>query len=351
MDERIGALEGVGMNVEWAGRRVLVTGATGIVGSWLVKRLLADGAHVVALVRDWDPQTELIRSGDVVRTSVVTGRLEDYDVLERAINEHDVDTVFHLGAQPIVGVSLRNPLQTFEANIRGTYNLLEACRVHRDLVKRVVVASSDKAYGDGPSLPYTESMPADGRHPYDVSKSCADLLAATYAHTYGLAVTVARCGNIYGGGDLNWSRIVPGTIQSLFRGERPIIRSNGQYIRDYIFVDDVVEAYLALARAADDAALRGEAFNFSPGRPVTVLEIVAVLQRLMQRTDLAPDIRDTATAEIKDQYLSSEKARRLLAWQPRFDLETGLKRTVGWYVSFLKDERNGRAAAPAHAVS
>lgn len=351
MDERIGAVESMGMNIDWAGRRTLVTGATGIVGSWLVKRLLGDGAHVVALVRDWDPQTELVRSGDIMRTSVVNGRLEDYDTLERAINEQEVDTVFHLAAQPIVGTSLRNPLPTFEANIRGTYNLLEVCRVHRDLVKRVVVASSDKAYGDGPSLPYTEEMPANGRHPYDVSKSCADLLAATYAHTYGLPVTIARCGNIYGGGDLNWSRIVPGTIQTLFHGERPIIRSNGQYIRDYIFVDDVVEAYLALARAADDPSLRGEAFNFSPGRPVTVLEIVNVLQRLMRRTDLAPDIRDTVKAEIKDQYLSSDKARRILGWAPRFDLETGLKRTIDWYVAFLNDQRNGRAAAPANAVS
>jgi CDP-glucose 4,6-dehydratase len=350
VDERLGAVEGVGMSGEWTGRRAFVTGATGIVGSWLVKRLLANGAHVVALVRDWDPQTELVRSGDIMRTSVVNGRLEDYDTLERAINEHEVDTVFHLGAQPIVGTSLRNPLPTFEANIRGTYNLLEACRVHRELVRRVVIASSDKAYGDGPSLPYTEDMPANGRHPYDVSKSCTDLLSATYAHTYGLPVTIARCGNIYGGGDLNWSRIVPGTIQSVFRGERPIIRSNGQFVRDYIFVEDVVDAYLALARAADDPALHGEAFNFSPGRPVTVLEIVAVMQRLMQRTDLAPDVRDTVKAEIKDQYLSSEKARRLLEWEPRYDLEIGLKQTIEWYVRFFRDQSHGTPAS-AYAVS
>ena len=222
--------------MNWTGRRVFVTGATGIVGSWLVKRLLELGAYVVALVRDWDPQTELVRSGDILRTNVVNGRLEDYDTLERAINEHEIDTVFHLGAQPIVTTALRNPLPTFEANIRGSYNLLEACRVHRSLVKRVVVASSDKAYGDAPSLPYTEDMPANGRHPYDVSKSCTDLLALSYAHTYDLPVTVARCGNIYGGGDLNWSRIVPGTIRSLWHGERPIIRSNGLFTRDYIYV-------------------------------------------------------------------------------------------------------------------
>jgi len=215
-------MEAVGLTMNWVERRVLVTGATGIVGSSMTRRLLDAGAYVVVLVRDWDPQSELVRTGDIQRTSVVNGRLEDYGALERAINEHEIDTVFHLGAQPIVTTAFRNPLPTFEANIRGSYNLLEACRVHRSLVSSVVVASSDKAYGDAPSLPYTEGMPLNGRHPYDVSKSCTDLLAMTYAHSYDMPVVVARCGNIYGGGDLNWSRIVPGTIRSLWRGERPI---------------------------------------------------------------------------------------------------------------------------------
>lgn len=327
----------------WAGRRVFVTGATGIVGSWLVKRLLQMDASVVALVRDWDPQTELVRSGDIMRASVVNGRLEDYDTLERAINEHEIDTVFHLGAQPIVTTALRNPLPTFEANIRGSYNLLEACRVHRSLVNRVVIASSDKAYGDAPTLPYTEDMPANGRHPYDVSKSCTDLLALTYAHTYELPVTVARCGNIYGGGDLNWSRIVPGTIRSLHRGERPVIRSNGLFTRDYIYVEDVVDGYLRLAERCADEGVRGEAFNFSPETRVTVLEITKVIQRLMRREDLEPVILDQARGEIRDQYLDATKAAQRLTWTARHSLDAGLSETIAWYRQFFE---TGKQAAP-----
>jgi CDP-glucose 4,6-dehydratase len=323
--------------MQWSQHRVFVTGATGIVGSWLVKRLLKEGAYVVCLVRDWDPQSELIRSGDVHRTNVVNGALESYDTLERAINDHEIDTVFHLGAQPIVSTALRNPLPTFEANIRGSYHLLEACRVHASLVKRVVVASSDKAYGDVETLPYTEDMPVNGRHPYDVSKSCTDLLAMSYAHTYRMPATVARCGNIYGGGDLNWSRIVPGTIRSLLRGERPVLRSNGLFTRDYIFVDDVVEAYIALAAASDREGVRGEAFNFSPEGRVTVLEITHAIQRLMGRADLEPIILDQVRAEIKDQYLDASKAKRLLAWTPRFTLDAGLAETIAWYRAFLGD--------------
>jgi CDP-glucose 4,6-dehydratase len=334
---------------EWIGRRVFVTGATGIVGSWLVKRLLDQGAHVVTLVRDWDPQTELVRSGDILRTNVVNGRLEEYDALERAINEHEIQTVFHLGAQPIVATALRNPLPTFEANVRGSYNLLEACRVHRSLVKEIVVASSDKAYGDGPSLPYTEDMPANGRHPYDVSKSCTDLIALSYAHTYELPVTVARCGNIYGGGDLNWSRIVPGTIRSLWLGERPIIRSNGLFTRDYIFVDDVVDAYMALAERCNTEGVKGEAFNFSPESRVSVIEITRALQQAMDRTDLEPVILDQVRAEIKDQYLDSTRARRVLGWTARHTLAQGLDKTIAWYRHFLSNAAGtpapGKAAA------
>src|SRR6266849_3348133 len=321
---------------DWESRRVFVTGATGMVGSWLVKRLLDEKALVVALVRDWDPQSELIRSGDINRTTVVSGRLEDFETIERAISEHEIDTVFHLGAQPIVNTALRSPLATFEANIRGTYNLLEACRIHSGLVERVVVASSDKAYGAVDSLPYTEDMPPSGRFPYDLSKSCADLIAQSYAHTYRLPVAVARCGNIYGGGDLNWSRIVPGTIRSLWRGERPEIRSDGHYTRDYIFVRDVVDAYLALAVQCPDSGVRGEAFNFSPQTPVTVLEITRMIQRLMGRPELEPVILDRARAEIRDQYLDSRKANERLGWRPSYSLETGLTETIAWYARFLE---------------
>jgi CDP-glucose 4,6-dehydratase len=340
----------VATSFPWAGRRVFVTGATGIVGSWLVKRLLGVGAHVVALVRDWDPQSELVRSGDIMHTSVVNGRLEEFGTLERAINEHEVDTVFHLGAQPIVTTALRSPLPTFESNIRGSYNLLEACRIHRSLVTRVVVASSDKAYGDVPALPYTEDMPANGRHPYDVSKSCTDLLAMTYAHTYDLAVAVARCGNIYGGGDLNWSRIVPGTIRSLHRGEAPIIRSNGLFTRDYLYVQDVVDAYLALAERCPDDGVKGEAFNFSPEMPMTVLEMTKIIQGLMGRGDLAPVILDQARGEIRDQYLDSAKAKTRLGWTARHRLEAGMAETIAWYQHFFESGA-GRPALSEPCVS
>jgi CDP-glucose 4,6-dehydratase len=322
-------------NSAWQGQRVLVTGATGIVGSWVVKALLAHGAVVIALVQDPDPQTEFYRSQDYLHTTIVNGSLEDFWSLERAVNRNEVETVFHLAAQTIVGTANRFPLSTFEANIRGTYNLLEVCRLHSDLVKRIVIASSDKAYGDQPTLPYTEDSPLKGMHPYDVSKSCADLIAQAYHHTYHLPVTIARCGNIFGGGDLNWSRIVPGTVQSLLRGERPIIRSNGQFVRDYIYVKDVVQAYMRLAECLDNEFVRGGAFNFSNERPMTVLELVAKIQHLMGYGHIELDIRNTAWGEIADQHLSSAKARQVLGWQPRYDIETGLRETIEWYRAYL----------------
>jgi CDP-glucose 4,6-dehydratase len=315
-----------------------VTGATGLVGSWLCRRLLDDGALVVALVRDWDPQSQLIRSGDVQRCTVVSGCLEDYPTLVRAITANEVDTVIHLGAQAVVGTGFLSPLETFESNIRGTYNLLEACRILRGLVEHVVVASSDKAYGQPLALPYTEDMPMNGRHPYDVSKSCGDLLAQTYADSYGLNVTVARCGNIYGGGDLNWSRIVPGTIRSVLLDRPPVLRSDGSFIRDYIFVEDVVDAYLTLAEHAGRDGVRGEAFNFSPQRPLTVLEITRAVLAAMDRSDLEPVILNSARGETRDQYLDRGKAARVLGWEPRFTLEEGLEATVAWYRTFLRCE-------------
>jgi len=330
------SLESLGIRMNWKENRVLVTGATGIVGSWLVKQLLQEGAFVVTLIRDWNPQSELIRSGDVQGTTVVSGELENFHALERAISENEVDTVFHLGAQPLVGVALRSPLPTFEANIRGSYNVLEACRVHKKLVKRIVVASSDKAYGDVDTLPYTEDMAPLGRFPYDVSKSCTDLLARSYSQTYDLPVTIARCGNIYGGGDLNWSRIVPGTIQSFLDNEKPIIRSDGKFTRDYIFVQDVVEAYLLLASKTQDQGIRGQAFNFSGEQPWTVLEIVENIQKLMKCDHIKPTILNQANAEIRDQYLDSCKAKRLLKWAPLFSLEKGLVQTIEWYKDFLE---------------
>ena len=320
----------------WKDRRVLVTGATGIVGTWLCKRLVDERADVTVLVRDWDPQSEFVRAGTIQKCCVVQGALEDYASLERAISEQEVDTIIHLGAQALVGVALRSPLATFEANIRGTYNLLDAARVHQDLVKRIVVASSDKAYGDSELLPYTEDMPLNGRHPYDVSKSCTDLLALTYAETYGLPVAIARCGNIYGGGDLHWSRIVPGTIRSVLENRPPVLRSDGTNIRDYLFVDDVVDAYLGLAELSGTKGVQGEAFNFSPESRINVLEITRAILRLMNREDLKPLIQSNAKAEIQDQYLDASKARERLDWSPSHDLEAGLRKTIPWYQAFLE---------------
>ncbi len=339
MDFRARPLEGVDLNGFWQERRVLVTGATGLVGFWLVRNLLRAGARITALVRDWDPQSELIRSGLIAQLAVVSGAIEDYATIERALVEQEINTVFHLAARTIVGAALRSPLATFEANIRGTYNLLEACRRQQDLVDRVVVASSDKAYGASDRLPYTESMHTLGRYPYDVSKSCADLIAQSYHQTYGVPVAIARCGNIYGGGDLNWSRVVPGTIRSLHFGERPVVRSDGGYTRDYVYVEDAVAAYLRLAEMLDREEVRGQAFNFGPAQPHSVRDVIGALQRLMRREDLELDIRNGARSEIRHQYLDSAKARRTLDWQPSYSLDQGLARSVAWYQEFF-----GRAA-------
>lgn len=319
----------------WRGRRVLVTGATGVIGAWLVKELLLQGAYVVALVLDDDPQSELYRNGAVRQVTVVNGALEDFWRLERVINLHEIDSVFHLGAQTIVGVAHRFPLTTFEANIRGTYNLLEVCRLHRGLVQRVVIASSDKAYGPQPHLPYVEEMGLNGRHPYEVSKSCADLITQSYHHTYGLSVAIARCGNVYGGGDLNWSRLVPGTIRSFIREERPILRSDGTYVRDYIYVQDIARAYMRLGECLDDEQVHGEAFNFSTEKPMTVLELVRVIQQLMGCAHIEPDIRNCAEGEIQHQHLSAQKAKKVLGWEPAYDLVAGLSETIAWYREFL----------------
>ncbi|HKY22405.1 MAG TPA: NAD-dependent epimerase/dehydratase family protein [Vicinamibacterales bacterium] len=336
-------MENLELKKSWSGRTALVTGATGMVGSSLVKDLLAAGARVVALVRDNDPQSELIRSGAIAGVNVVNGAVEDFWTLERAINEYQTDTVFHLAAQPLVGAAQRLPLPTFESNIRGTYNLLEAARQHADLVRAVVVASSDKAYGTQTTLPYVETMPLVGAHPYEVSKSCADLIAQSYHHTYGLPVAIARCGNIYGPGDLNWSRIVPGTIASFIRGERPIIRSDGTNVRDYIYVKDASHAYVRLAEALSDGSIAGEAFNFSDESPRSVLQIVEVLQRLMSCSHLPPDIRRSASGEIHSQYLSAAKARRHLEWKPGFTLDQGLSDTIAWYRAFLTPRSKAEA--------
>ncbi len=318
----------------WLDRPVFVTGATGLVGGWLVRRLLDAGADVVCLVRDWVPQSELVRGQLIEHVKVVRGDVGDRALLERTLGEYEIDTIIHLAAQTIVGIANRNPVSTFETNIAGTWALLEACR-RSPAVKQIVIASSDKAYGDHEVLPYTEDAPLRGVHPYDVSKSCADLLAQSYAVTYGLPVAITRCGNFYGGGDLNWNRIVPGTIRSILRGQRPVIRSDGQYIRDYFYVEEGAVVNMVLAEhLAGDPELRGQAFNFSNEIQVTVLELVERLLRLMN-SELRPDMRNEATNEIRHQYLSAAKARERLSWQPLFTLDEGLRRTIDWYKAFL----------------
>jgi CDP-glucose 4,6-dehydratase len=318
----------------WRDRPVLVTGGTGLLGSWLVQRLIKSAANVVCLVRDWVPQSELVRSGQIDQVSVIRGDVLDQSILERALGEYEVEVVFHLAAQTIVGIANRNPVSTFSTNIAGTWNLLEACR-RSPKVSSILVASSDKAYGDQEHLPYNESMPLQGRHPYDVSKSCADLIAQTYANSYSLPVAITRCGNFYGGGDLNWNRVVPGTIRSVIRGERPVVRSDGRFVRDYFYIEDGAAAYMLLAeRLAADASLRGQAFNFSNESQISVLEMVdRILEKL--NSSLRPEILNQASNEIRHQYLSAERARSVLKWHPEFTLDSGLDRTVSWYREFL----------------
>ena len=323
----------------WLGKRVFVTGATGVVGSWLVRDLVEQSAEVVVLVLDANPQSDLYRSGLINRVTAANGCLEDFAALQRAIVGYEIDTVIHLGAQAIVDVAYRSPLATYETNVRGTWNLLEACRLHSDLVERVVIASSDKAYGEQEQLPYTEDMPLQGRQPYEVSKSCADLIAQSYFCAYGLPVAIARCGNIYGGGDLNWTRIVPGTIRSLYHGESPLIRSDGRYIRDYIYVKDVSSAYLMLAEHMDCADVRGGSFNFSPESRVQVMEIVNKIRHIMQCDDIEATVLNEAKGEIRNQYLSSEKAKRVLRWAPTYALDEGLKETIEWYLAFWRGQK------------
>jgi CDP-glucose 4,6-dehydratase len=319
----------------WQDRPTLITGGTGLVGAWLVKRLVAAGADVTCIIRDWVPQSELSASGALQNVKVVRGDICEDGLVERTLAEHEIRTVIHLAAQTLVPIANRNPLSTFETNIRGTWLLLEACR-RSPLVQQIVIASSDKAYGDQEKLPYTEATPLQGQHPYDVSKSCADLISSAYAITYKSPVVITRCGNFYGGGDLNWNRIIPGSIRSIIRGERPVIRSDGRFIRDYFYVEDGAEAYMLLAEAlAQKPELAGEAFNFSNEIQVDVLDLVERLRKVMG-TNLEPIVLNQASNEIRHQYLNADKARRLLGWKPLFDLNEGLRRTVQWYRDFLK---------------
>jgi CDP-glucose 4,6-dehydratase len=348
--ERRGALEEVAVSAPaprrapdpsgtaWKNHGVLVTGATGLLGSWLTEALLARGAIVTCLVRDAVPRSRLVTTGTIARVNVVRAPLEDFHEVLRALNEYEVETVFHLAAQTIVGTASRSVLSTFEANIKGTWNVLEAARSLPQLVQRVVVASSDKAYGEHAKLPYSEDAPLLGRFPYDASKACAELLCASYAASFDLPVVTTRCGNLYGGGDLNYSRIVPGTIRSALSGERPIVRSNGKLVRDYFYVEDAVAAYLHLAERLRELDLAGQAFNFGTSEPKSVLEMVALVLEAAGRSDLEPVVQGRTSNEIERQYLDCTKAREVLGWRPLYSMREALARTVAWY-----REHEGRA--------
>lgn len=318
----------------WRDRPVLVTGCTGLLGSWLVDALVSAGALVVGLIRDDVPQSQLVRSGTIGAIRVVRGDVTDYATVERAINEYEVDAVFHLAAQTIVGIANRSPLSTFESNIKGTWVTLEAAR-RSPTVTRVVLASSDKAYGTQPVLPYTEEMPLIGRHPYDVSKSAADLISQTYARTYGLPVGITRCANLYGGGDLNWNRLIPGTIRSALQGQQPVIRSDGTFVRDYLYVRDAVSAYLRLSEALDSASIQGQAYNCGTDAPLSVLEMARLILSLSPHPELQPVVLDEVCNEIKDQYLDSTKIRTQLGWQPTYTREDAIRQTIAWYAAYL----------------
>jgi CDP-glucose 4,6-dehydratase len=323
----------------WRGKSVLVTGAGGFVGSWLANALADRGAIVTAILRDETPLAnfDLLRLGE--RVSVVRGSITDIATVGRALNEYDVDTCFHLAAQAIVGSANRSPLSTWESNIRGTWTVLEACRTASN-VERVVVASSDKAYGSQPRLPYTEDMVLLGTNPYDASKAASEVVVRSYSQTFGLPVSVARCANIYGGGDLNFSRLIPGTIRSVLRNERPIVRSDGTPVRDYLYVDDAVGAYLSLGEQMARPEIVGSAFNFGGGEPLSVRDVIARILDACDAHDIAPDIRGTGVpaAEIDRQYLDSKHANKVLGWRAATTLSDGLRSAVSWYRQWLGNQ-------------
>jgi CDP-glucose 4,6-dehydratase len=315
----------------WNGRIVLVTGAAGLLGGWLSRHLVGEGAQLFGLDIDWPGGAILAPDEPVER---VAGDVRDRDAVERVLAEHRPDVVVHLAAQTQVGVANDDPVPTFEHNILGTWSVLEACRQAAS-VTSVVVASSDKAYGDIGGAAYVESDPLTGRHPYAASKTCADVLAQTYAESYGLPVGIIRCGNMYGGGDLEWERIVPGTIRSLLRGERPIVRSDGRFVRDYLYVEDAADGVALLAQAlAERPEWRGEAFNLAAETRLSVLELVDRI-RVLAEVDLEPKVLDEAVNEIPEQRVDAAKARAELGWTPRHELDNGLRKSIEWYRSYL----------------
>jgi CDP-glucose 4,6-dehydratase len=333
----------------WTGRPTLVTGGAGFLGAWVVRKLLLRGANVVCLLHERSLRTDIIGYDAVPRVRIVRGDIRDQTELEGIFKKHSIATLFHFAAKAIVGIANTNPGPTLETNIVGTIALLEACRRCLD-VRQIIVASSDKAYGDAGEQAYTENMPLFGKHPYDVSKACSDMIVRSYANTFELPATVTRCGNFYGPGDLNWNRVVPGTVRSLCEGLRPVIRSDGKYVRDYFYVEDAADAHIMLAeKLSEKPKLRGEAFNFSNETPVAVGELVEKIIVLMGMR-LKPDVRNETNNEIRHQLLSAAKARSEFGWRPRFTLDEGLQVAVSWYREFIRANVTP-AAVPQVAAS
>lgn len=318
--------------------KVLVTGCSGFLGGWLSEKLLEQGAVVVGVDRQYPAGSRIHQHAASIR--LITADLEDFEATADLIRGNEIQFVYHLAAQSLVGEAARDPLGTFRSNIEGTWNILEACRRWREKstqFKGIVVTSSDKAYGDGPALPYTEDMPMDGRFPYDVSKSCADLISRSYFYSFRLPVCVMRFGNLYGGGDLHWSRVVPGTIKSALFNEPPLIRSDGTPVRDYVYVKDAATAALMLGeRMLVDDSIYGESFNASNEKPIDVLSLVKLILQLCNKPELEPRILNRAALEIQRQYLSSDKIRNTLGWKPDFELEAGLDETIRWYSNYFR---------------
>lgn len=313
----------------WKDKKVLITGYEGFLGSNLTKALSHCGAQIWGLDILTHRTKTILSLSDYNKVIAIKGNVANFTLVDKIIKDNDIEIIFHLAAEAIVGKSLHNPLRTFSSNIKGTWNILESSRKSKT-VKRIIVASSDKAYGSHKKLPYTEHAPLMGSRPYDVSKSCADLLAYSYFHTYGLPVSITRCGNIFGPGDFNLSRIVVDTIRSIIDNRTLTIRSNGKFTRDYVYVDDIVSGYILLAERMKELNLSGEAFNFSNENPITVLELVKKIYKIYGR-EPNYKILGEAKHEIKDQYLSSEKSREILGWKPRYTFEEGMEATIKWY--------------------
>lgn len=322
----------------WSGRNVFITGADGFIGSWLTKALVKKRANVTCLVRDIVPHGGLTLHRLENMVTIVFGSITDYELIQRILNEKGIDTCFHLAAQAIVRIANDSPLSTFDSNIKGTWVLLESCRNYKN-ISRIIVASSDKAYGAHEKLPYTEKFPLLPSHPYEASKACCDILVRSYAQTYDLPVAVTRCANTYGGGDMNFSRIIPDAIRSVLQNKSPVIRSDGTLIRDYIYIEDIVNAYLTLAEKLDDRKNRGQAFNFGTGIPISVLNLVKMIIDISGKSTIKPLIKGKGKlkGELDAQYLSSKKAKKMLAWSIRVSLEDGLTRTIDWYRQYFTE--------------